>query len=111
MFRASSRPSSGAQQLQEQPLELPSVRGDSSAVGRGRSGYNRPDHDQQHCYRHAPNVKQEAATENVELLMVDVRTSETRWAVNKGQHNKLEKLLHLVGDLFELYDDVRNYKP
>ena len=50
MFRASSRPSSGAQQLQWQPLVLPSERGDSSAVGRGRAGYNRPDHDQQHCY-------------------------------------------------------------
>jgi hypothetical protein len=26
-----------------------------------------------------------------------------------GQDNKLEKLLHLVGDLFELYDDARTY--
>jgi hypothetical protein len=33
MFWASSRPSSGAQQLQQQPLVLPSERGDSSAVG------------------------------------------------------------------------------
>jgi len=38
MFRASSRPSSGAQQLQQQPLVLPSERGDSSAVGHGRAG-------------------------------------------------------------------------
>jgi len=50
-------------------------RGDSSAVGRDRAGYNRPsavgpglagynrpDQDQQHCYHHAPTVKQEAAT-------------------------------------------------
>jgi len=37
MFRASSRPSSGAQQLQKQPLVLPLERGDSSAVGRGRA--------------------------------------------------------------------------
>jgi len=29
MFRASSRPSSGAQQLQQQPLVLPSEHGDS----------------------------------------------------------------------------------
>ena len=35
MFRASSNPSSGAQQLKYQPLVLPSERGDSSAVGRG----------------------------------------------------------------------------
>jgi len=46
MFRASSRPSSGAQQLQWQPLVLPLERGGSSAVGHGRAG--RPDRDQQH---------------------------------------------------------------
>ena len=72
MFRASSRPLSGAQQLQQQPLVLPSERGDSSAVGRGR-----PDHDQQHCYHHAPKVKPEAATAVVELLMMGVRSPET----------------------------------
>jgi hypothetical protein len=33
--------------------------------------------------------------------MIGVRTTETCWAVNKRQDNKLEKLLHLVGDLFE----------
>jgi len=38
MFRASSRPSSGAQQLQQQPLVLLLERGGSSAVGRGRAG-------------------------------------------------------------------------
>src|SRR5215475_1534587 len=42
MFRASSRPSSGAQQLQQQPLVLPLERGGSSVVGRGRAGW--PDH-------------------------------------------------------------------
>ena len=42
MFWASSRPSSGAQKLQYQPLVLPLERGDNSAVGRGRAGYNRP---------------------------------------------------------------------
>jgi len=31
-------------------------------------------------------------------------------AVNKRQDNKLEKLLHIVGDLFEFYDDARTYK-
>ena len=60
MFRAFSRPSSGAQWLQWQPLVLLSYRGDSRAVGRGRAG--RHDHDQQHCYHHAPTVKPEAAT-------------------------------------------------
>jgi hypothetical protein len=42
--------------------------------------------------------------------MMGVRTTETCWAVNKRQDNKLEKLLHLVGDLFELYGDARTYK-
>jgi hypothetical protein len=56
MFRASSRPSSGAQQLQQQPLGLPSERGGISAVCRGRAGYNRPDHDKQHCYHHTSTV-------------------------------------------------------
>jgi hypothetical protein len=37
---------------------------------------NRPDHDKQHCYHHAPTVKPEAATA-VELLMMGVRTPET----------------------------------
>ena len=36
-----------------------------------------PDHDQQHCYHHAPKVKPDAATAVVELLMMDVRTPET----------------------------------
>jgi hypothetical protein len=59
MFWVSSRPSSRAQQLHQQPLVLPLERGGSSAVGRGETG--RPDHDQQHCYHHAPMVKPEAA--------------------------------------------------
>ena len=59
MFRASSRPSSGAQQRQQQPLVLPSERGDSSAVGCGRVGIP------------------ETATAVVELLMMGVRTPET----------------------------------
>jgi hypothetical protein len=37
----------------------------------------RPDHDQQHCYHHAPTVKLEAATVVVELLIMGVRTPET----------------------------------
>jgi hypothetical protein len=43
-----------------------------------------------------------AAIAVVELLMMGGRTTETSWAVNKRQDNKLEKLLHLVFDLFEL---------
>jgi hypothetical protein len=33
-----------------------------------------PDHDQQHCYHHAPTAKPEAAIAVVELLMMGVRT-------------------------------------
>jgi hypothetical protein len=62
---------------------LPLERGGSTAVGRGRAG--RPDHDQQHCYHHAPTVKPEAATAVVELLTMGVRTPETWWAVHKRQ--------------------------
>jgi hypothetical protein len=83
-------------------------RGDSRAVVRGPAG--QPDHDQQHCYHHAPKVKPEAATAVVELLMMGAKTPETCGAVNKRQANKLGKLLHLVGDLFELYDDARTCK-
>ena len=60
MFRASSCLSSGATTTSVAASGLPSERGDSSAIGRGRAG--RPDHDQQHCYHHAPAVKPEAAT-------------------------------------------------
>jgi len=85
MFRASSRPSSGSQQLQWQPLVLLSERGDSSAVDCGRAGLARPHHDQQHCHHHAPKVKPEAATAVVELLMMGMRMPETCSAVNKRQ--------------------------
>ena len=75
MFRASSCLSSGATTTAVAASGLPSVRGGSSAVGCGRAG--RPDHDQQHCYHHAPTVKPEAATAVVKLLMMDVSTPET----------------------------------
>jgi hypothetical protein len=41
------------------------------------------DHDQQHCYHHAPTVKPEAATAVVEFLMMGVRTPEICSAVHK----------------------------
>jgi hypothetical protein len=49
----------------------------------GRVG--RPDHDQQHCYHHAPKVKPETALAVVELLVLGVRTPETCWVLNKRQ--------------------------
>jgi len=57
MFRASSCPSSGATTTAVAASGLASELGDSSGVW--------PDHDQQHCYHHAPTVKPEAATEVV----------------------------------------------
>jgi hypothetical protein len=47
-------------------------------VGPAGRPAGRPNHDQQHCYHHAPTVQSEAATAVVELLMMGVRTSETR---------------------------------
>ena len=41
-------------------------------------------------YHHDTNVKPEAATAVIELLMMGGRTPETCWAVNKRQGNKLE---------------------
>jgi hypothetical protein len=65
----------------------------------------------QHDYYHNTKVKPEAANATIELLMMGVKTPETRWAVNKRQDKKTENLLRQVCDLFELYDDARTYKP
>ena len=73
----------------------------SSAVGRGRAGHNRPDHDQQHCYHHAPTVKPEAATAVVELLMMGMRIPETCCAVFKRQVINLRNSCIWLVDSFE----------
>jgi len=49
----------------------------------GQAG--RPDHEQQHCYYHAPAVKPEAATAVVELLMMGVMTPKTCGAVHTSK--------------------------
>ena len=49
----------------------------STCFGRPHAHHQELDHDQQHCYHHAPTVKPEAATAVVELLMMRVRTPET----------------------------------
>jgi hypothetical protein len=64
--------------------------------------HGRPDHDQQHCYHHAPTVKPEAATAVVELLMMGVRTRDTCWAVHKRQVINLRNCCIWLVDLFEL---------
>jgi hypothetical protein len=77
MFRASTCPSSGAYQLQQQQslVYRRNVVVAVLLVVVGSAG--RPDHDQQHCYHYAPKTKPEAAIAVVELLMMGVRTPET----------------------------------
>jgi len=56
---------------------------------RGRA--DRPDRPRtQHDYYHDMKVKPEAATAVIELLMMGGKTTETCWAVNKRQDNKLK---------------------
>ena len=57
-----------------------------SCCVRGRSARPRTQHD----YHHDTKVKPEAATAVIGLLMMGGTTSETCWAVNKRQDNKLE---------------------
>jgi hypothetical protein len=49
----------------------------SSIISLYKVLFFRPDHDQQHCYYHAPTVKPGLATAVVELLIMGVRTPET----------------------------------
>jgi hypothetical protein len=46
----------------------------------------------QHDTHHDTNVKPEAATAVIELLMMGGKTPETCWAVNKRQDNKLKNV-------------------
>ena len=81
MFRAFSRPSSGAQWLQWQPMVLPSYRGDSRSVfvvGPARLSPR---------YEGKTSLP---ATAVIELLMMGGKTAETCWPVNKHQDNKLK---------------------
>jgi len=72
---------------------LPLERGDSSAVGGGRAGYNRLDHDQQHCYHHAPT----AATTVVVAPDSGHEDPQNMLSCIQMTSNKLENLLHLAG--------------
>jgi hypothetical protein len=68
-------------------------------------GLARSDHDHHRCYHHAPKVKPGAATEVVELLMMGVRTPETRQAVNKCQVINWRDCCIWLFNLFELLID------
>jgi hypothetical protein len=76
MFWAFSRPSSGAQWPQWQPL----VRSWSGRLARPWT---------QHDCHHDTKVKPDGATAVIKLLMMGGKTPETCWAVNKRQDNKL----------------------
>jgi len=58
MFRASLRPPSGANQLQQQPLVYRSNVVVAVLLAVVGSLVNRTDHGQQHYYHHVPTVKQ-----------------------------------------------------
>jgi hypothetical protein len=64
-------------------------------------GPERSDHDQHHCYHHAPSVKPESATAVVELLMMGVRMPKTCWAVHTRQVINLRNCCIWLVDLFE----------
>ena len=84
-------------------LVLPSYGGDSRAAFVVGPARQRTQHDSHHDMK----VKPEAATAVIELLMMGGKTPETCSAVNKRQDSKLKKLLHQVGDLFELNVKLR----
>jgi hypothetical protein len=92
MFRAFSRPSSGAQWLQWQPLVLPSYPDDIRAVFVVGPARPRTQHDSHHDTK----VKPEAATAVIELLMMGRTIPETCWVINKCQDNKLQSRIWLV---------------
>jgi hypothetical protein len=105
MFWAFSRPTSGAQWLQWQPLVLPSYHSDSRAVFMVRpAGWLARPWTQHDCH-HDMKIKTEAATAVIELLMMGGKTPETSWAVNKRQDNKLKNCcIRLVIYLNEMYN-------
>jgi hypothetical protein len=94
--RASSCPSPGATTTAVAASSLPSERGDSSAVGRGRAGYDRTDHDQQHLSP-GSGGKPEAATAVIVAPGDGHEDARDTLSSIKMTSNKLGGLLHLVG--------------
>jgi hypothetical protein len=74
-------------------------RGGSSAVGRGRSGPDRPRPTALLSLR--SNVKPEAVTAVDKLLMMDIRMPETCWAVFKRQAINMRDWCIWLVDLFD----------
>jgi len=84
MFRAFSRPSSGAHDCSGSLWYYLRI----GVIAVFVVGPARPR--TQHGYHHGTKVKPEAATAVTGLLMMGGRMPETCWAVNKRQDNKLE---------------------
>jgi len=101
MFRASPRPSSGAYNCINSLWFYRWSVGGSSVVG-----HNRPDHDQQPCYHHAPTVKPEAANAVVSSWWWAWRRPETCWTTHKRQVINLWNCCIWLVNLFELCDDA-----
>jgi hypothetical protein len=74
------------------------------------AGYNLPDHDQQHCYRHAPTVKPEASNAILSSWWRGEKAPETCWFTHKRQLINLWNCCILLVDLFESYDNARFYE-
>jgi hypothetical protein len=62
---------------------------------------NRPDHDQQHCYHHAPTVNQRLLQQLLSSWWWGVRTPETCWAVFKRQVINLRNWCIWLVDYFK----------
>ena len=88
-------------QLHLQPLVLPLGSGSSSVAGHGLA-----DHDQQRSSRFSPTVKLEAASAVVHAPDDGRGGAQNMLSHTWTSSNELVKLLHLVGYLFELYDDA-----
>jgi hypothetical protein len=75
--------------------------GGSSAIGRGRARKRTTA-----LLAPCSKVNPEDAAAVVEILMMDVRMSETCWAAHKRQVINIRNYCIYLVDLFELYDDV-----
>jgi hypothetical protein len=96
-FGRFSRPSSGAQWLQWQPLVYFHLWWQSCCF-HGRTGYGKP----------------EATSAVIELLMMGGKTPETCWVANKRQDNKLENcciclVIYLNCTIYGLYETSHHH--